>query len=148
MTDTRAHKGAGERVQSGNPAEGPGRAVTARPSVVVFLAVVAFLVAVAAVVAVRQLGDDGDRHTLVLAASELEYSSSVLEGRSGEVAVAFANTDAVTHTFTIPALGVDLVVGAGEAATATFRAGPGTYRFVCTVPGHDGPGMRGELRLR
>lgn len=84
----------------------------------------------------------------MLAASGLEYSDRVLEGRGGDVTVAFANTDAVPHTFTVPSLGVDLIVGSGEAGTATFRAPAGTYRFVCTVPGHDGAGMQGELRLR
>lgn len=151
MTAAKLHGAAAAPLRGAGGVEGrdgAGRLARARPAVLVALAVVAFVVAVALVLGIQGARDASDDGSLVLAARNLEYSARVLEGRSGEVNVAFANTDAVTHTFTVPALGVDLVVASGEAGTTTFRAGPGTYRFVCTVPGHDGPGMRGELRLQ
>ena len=38
----------------------------------------------------------------------------------------------------------------GPGKTATLRFGdlaPGTYRFICTVPGHAALGMRGTLTV-
>lgn len=126
------------------------RAATARRSVLVAVVVAAAVscVAFVSIVAFRALRPEGDPHRVVLAAGGNEYSARLLHARHGDLEVTFANTDAVTHTFTVPELGVDLVVASGEAGTASFRARPGTYRYLCTVPGHDGPGMRGELRVR
>lgn len=108
----------------------------------------ALALAAALAVAVPRLTGGSAPNRVLLAASGMEYSARVLEARPGEVEVTFANTDAVAHTFTVPDLGVDLEVASGEAGTAVFSAPHGTYRYVCTVPGHDGPGMRGELRVR
>lgn len=108
----------------------------------------AFVLAAALAVAASRLTRQSGANRVLLAASGMEYSARVLEARSGEVEMTFANTDAVPHTFTVPDLGVDLEVASGEARTAVFSVRHGTYRYVCTVPGHDGPGMRGELWVR
>ncbi len=89
----------------------------------------------------------GSTHEVLVAVSNLTYSTRDIRVESGQVTVSLANTDAVSHTFTITTLGVDLEVGPGEASRVTFDARPGQYSFVCTIPGHDTPGMRGVLRV-
>jgi plastocyanin len=89
----------------------------------------------------------GSPDRLMVATADFAFSPLELRAGPGPIEVTLTNTDAVTHTFTIPSLGVDLVVASGEADTSTFEARPGRYRFICTVPGHDVPGMRGVLTV-
>lgn len=89
-------------------------------------------------------GGSADRE-LLLGVSDLTYSSRSLRAQAGEIHLAFANTDAVPHTFTIEDLDVEVEAGGGEAARLTFTAEPGTYDFICTIPGHDTASMRGVL---
>lgn len=78
----------------------------------------------------------------------LRYQPDEIAVRPGRVEVELHNDDAVTHTFTIPSLGVDVAVGAGESATAVFDARYGSHEIVCTIPGHLEGGMRAQLRVR
>ncbi len=84
---------------------------------------------------------------LVLGMSDLAYSTSTLSAEAGEIQISLANTDAVSHTFTVPRLRVDVEIGSGEARRTTFNAEPGTYNYICTIPGHDTPEMRGVLTV-
>lgn len=47
------------------------------------------------------------------------------------------NRDGIRHTFTIPELGIDVEVPAFKARRVSIEAGPGSYRVICTVPGHE-----------
>jgi plastocyanin len=47
------------------------------------------------------------------------------------------NRDGIRHTFTIPELGVDVEVPAFKTRRVSIDAGPGSYRVICTVPGHE-----------
>jgi plastocyanin len=40
------------------------------------------------------------------------------------------------------------VTGPGEAATRTLPLGPGRYRMICSLEGHEALGMRATLRVR
>jgi uncharacterized cupredoxin-like copper-binding protein len=80
-----------------------------------------------------------------------------------EVTVTFNNVGVLEHTWTLIPPGLDPliaseadmlgtagsgVLGAGESATFTFTAPePGSYTFVCTVPGHAAGGMVGTLTV-
>ncbi len=56
------------------------------------------------------------------------------------------NTGAVPHDFSVPDLGISVVVPPGETVTTGVPAQPiGTYDTVCTVPGHASIGMVGTL---
>lgn len=76
-----------------------------------------------------------------------EWAPKALEAQAGEVTVFVANSDAARHTFTIRELGVTIDVPANHAARVRFEAPVGTYRFECTVDGHDHVGIRGTLFL-
>lgn len=66
---------------------------------------------------------------------------------SGEaVNLTVTNRGAAPHDFTIPDLGIRVVVAPGQTETVGFSASvPGTYDTLCTVPGHAGAGMIGTL---
>jgi plastocyanin len=77
----------------------------------------------------------------------LAYVPDSLEARGGKVTVAVRNRDLFWHTFTIPALKVDVRAPVGRLRPATFEAKPGTYSFYCRIPGHATLGMRGTLTV-
>lgn len=64
------------------------------------------------------------------------FSTDALTATSRTVTVAVTNHDLFWHTFTIGALGVDLRVPVGDEKSVTFTAAPGTYQYICGVPGH------------
>ena len=79
---------------------------------------------------------------------DLRFSPEELEVKAGEdVTIVFTAAD-VTHDFTVE--GTDVHVGAegGQTAKGGLRIDePGTYTYVCTVPGHEQAGMRGTLKV-
>jgi plastocyanin len=81
-------------------------------------------------------------------AKHVKFSSTKLEVAAGRATVSFANDDLFWHTFTIRELGVDLRVPVRAERTVAFNARPGTYEFVCAIPGHAQAGMKGTLIVR
>jgi plastocyanin len=81
----------------------------------------------------------------------LKFDKSSLTAKAGKVTIAFTNKAPLGHNFTI-----ESPSGAKVAATPTFNGGtktvtatlkPGTYTFLCTVPGHAMAGMKGTLKV-
>jgi plastocyanin len=85
---------------------------------------------------------------LTLQAAGAAFSATSLAASPGRVTVSLANHDLFWHTFTIESIGVNLDVPVGGTRSVTFTATPGTYKFTCTVPGHEAAGMRGTLTVR
>jgi plastocyanin len=81
----------------------------------------------------------------------LNFDKSSLTAKAGKVTVAFTNKAPVAHNFTIESSsGTKLAAtptfnGAVKTVTATLK--PGTYTFLCTVPGHAAAGMKGTLTV-
>lgn len=80
-------------------------------------------------------------------ADEFSFSPDVIEVRAGEtVNVVLVNAGALPHDLTVPAVGFSLAVAPGATAEAALTApAPGTYPFLCSVPGHREAGMVGVL---
>jgi plastocyanin len=76
-------------------------------------------------------------------AEKVEFGPDTLTVSSGEAGVWVDNKDGIYHTFTVEALGFDLEIPALKSRRIDFVAAPGTYEFVCTVPGHES--MTGTL---
>ena len=100
-------------------------------------------------------GDDAtptpEPTALVVSASAAEgggwtYDPSELTIPSeGSTTISLVNTDIVEHDMTIDELDFQIAVAIGETAEGTLTdVPPGTYRFYCTVPGHEVNGMVGE----
>jgi plastocyanin len=79
--------------------------------------------------------------------SGARFSTDALSATGPTVTVAVTNHDLFWHTFTIGELGVDLRVPVGDEKTVTFHAPPGTYAYICGIPGH-ASFMRGVLTVR
>ncbi|HEX5526118.1 MAG TPA: plastocyanin/azurin family copper-binding protein [Solirubrobacterales bacterium] len=91
--------------------------------------------------------------TLHLEASEtaLEFDTTELEAEAGEVTIDFKNPSAIAHNVVIEQSGKELAgfepIAEGEKSeTADLK--PGTYTFLCTVPGHAAAGMEGTLVVK
>lgn len=80
--------------------------------------------------------------------AEFEFSTDEIILEVGEeVTIAFHNTGNVAHNLAIPELGVTTeTIQGGRSTSVTFTPEKsGTYRFICSVPGHAQAGMRGDV---
>jgi plastocyanin len=70
--------------------------------------------------------------------------------KPGPVTISMPNQSPIQHNISIqgPVNGKGAIVGHG--ATSTFKATlkPGTYTFLCDVPGHAAAGMKGTLTVK
>jgi plastocyanin len=69
---------------------------------------------------------------------------------AGKVTIAMPNQAPIQHDIAItgPVKGKGPVVGTGGTSTFTATLKPGTYEFLCTVPGHAAAGMKGTLTVK
>lgn len=95
----------------------------------------------------------GASTTLQLEASStaLEFDTTSLEAKAGKVTIDFTNPSAIAHNVVIEQEGKELagfepIAEGKESETAELD--PGTYTFLCTVPGHAAAGMEGTLVVK
>lgn len=81
--------------------------------------------------------------------SSFKFDPKSLEFNSGDnVAFQLLATD-IYHDFTVPELGIKWGLDRGQQKVEFFTfTQPGTFELVCTVPGHEGAGMVGEIIVR
>jgi plastocyanin len=83
---------------------------------------------------------------LRISARNVKFSTDRLSVHAGDIGVVFTNEDLFWHTFTVGKLDVNLrVATSGRGRTVMKDVAPGTYTFVCAIPGHEQAGMKGEL---
>jgi plastocyanin len=89
-------------------------------------------------------GGGGGSSTAVVVAQALQFVNKSVTARAGDVTLVLQNKDLlVAHDIRVDGFpGSAQCTGVCETST-TFRAGPGTYRFVCTIH----PDMIGTLTL-
>ena len=83
----------------------------------------------------------------------LSFASTKATAKPGSVEFAMPNESSVQHNIALrdeggEILGEGEVVGQGGTSTFTANLKPGTFTFVCTVPGHEEGGMKGELTVK
>jgi len=95
----------------------------------------------------------GPGGTLQLAAdpSAIAYDTTSLATKPGKVTIDFSNPSAIEHDVAIERDGEEvakseLVTEADASVSAELE--PGTYTFLCTVPGHAAAGMEGTLVVK
>ncbi len=95
----------------------------------------------------------GPGGTLKLAASAtgLAFDKKSLESKPGKVTIDFRNPAAIEHDVAIEKDGK--VIASSEtisegSTSVSADLKPGTYTFLCTVPGHAEAGMEGTLTVR
>jgi plastocyanin len=83
--------------------------------------------------------------------TDLAFDTTELESKSGQVTIDFKNPSAIPHNVAIEKDGKELgstqTFAEGEEAVTADLA-PGTYTFLCTVPGHAEAGMEGTLVVK
>ena len=91
--------------------------------------------------------------TLKLAAdpSALAFDTTELTASAGKVTIDFDNPSAIPHNVVIEEDGEELagfepITESKETVSADLE--PGTYTFLCTVPGHAQAGMEGTLVVK
>jgi plastocyanin len=94
----------------------------------------------------------GSSSTIQLAAdpSAIAYDTASLTAKAGEVTIDFSNPAPVGHDVAIEKDGeeiaaTEVITDANASVKADLE--PGTYTFLCTVPGHAEAGMEGTLTV-
>lgn len=105
---------------------------------------------------VEQTGEEGEKAagaTLQVEAdaTALAFDTTKLEAQAGEVTIDFKNPSAIPHNVVIEEDGEELagfepIAEGEESVSADLK--PGTYTFLCTVPGHAAAGMEGTLVVK
>lgn len=95
----------------------------------------------------------GPGGTLELAAdpTQIAFDKSTLSSKPGKVTIDFTNPATLEHDVAIEQDGKEIAVsetiGKGKTSVSADLA-PGTYTFLCTVPGHAEAGMEGTLTVK
>ena len=95
----------------------------------------------------------GPGGTLNLAASptQLAFNTKSLSSKPGKVTIDFSNPSMLEHDVAIEQNGkqiaVSQLIASGKTSVSADLA-PGTYTFLCTVPGHAEAGMEGTLTVK
>jgi plastocyanin len=78
---------------------------------------------------------------------QLLFTASKATAPAGKVTINFANTSGVDHNIAIVGKGKTPITPNGKGSfTATYA--PGTYTYICEVPGHAQAGMKGTLTVK
>lgn len=91
--------------------------------------------------------------TLQLSASptEIAFDTTELSAKSGKVKIDFDNPAPLEHDVAIEqggkVIAKSALIAEGKTSVSADLA-PGTYTFLCTVPGHAEAGMEGTLTVR
>lgn len=95
----------------------------------------------------------GPGGTLKLAAdpTQIAFDTTTLTSKPGKVTIDFDNPATLEHDVAIEQGGKQIAVsetiGKGKTSVTADLA-PGTYTFLCTVPGHAEAGMEGTLTIK
>lgn len=100
-----------------------------------------------------QSAAEGPGGTLQLAADQIQlaFDKTQLTSKPGKVTIDLTNPSPLEHDVAIEKgseeiAGSDLVAEGKTSVTADLA--PGSYTFLCTVPGHAEAGMEGTLTVR
>lgn len=81
----------------------------------------------------------------IVGQDDLRWDVEQLTAPAGELTFELVCEDAVNHNIVIDELDEEIAFcSPGETVTGSIELQPGTYTYVCTIPGHEST-MRGEL---
>jgi len=121
-----------------------------RSSLAARLTVVAAPVVAAAALAVPALAAVSHAATVpvvTVTATEFHFKLSRASAPRGTVIFKLVNKGATAHNFKIAGHATKLV-SPGGTATLSLKLAKGSYKYVCTVPGHAAAGMKGTFTVR
>jgi Cu+-exporting ATPase len=130
------------------PTRGGGVGALRRGRYLVVIAAASLLVAGTVMAADRAI--DSSATQLAVTAGDARFEPADVTVTASRFAVlTFTNEDSVFHDWSVEGLAnVDVPARPGQTARLRFLVDePGTYRIVCTVPGHAEAGMTGTLTV-
>lgn len=77
---------------------------------------------------------------------DVRFTPSAVDAAAGSE-LRVRNRDLFWHTFTIKGEGINARVPTGATRIVRIGLPPGTYEFVCAIPGHEQAGMTGTLTV-
>jgi plastocyanin len=83
--------------------------------------------------------------------TQIAFDTTTLTSKPGKVTIDFDNPSALEHDVAIEQDGKQIAVSetiAKGKTSVTADLEPGTYTFLCTIPGHAEAGMEGTLTVR
>jgi plastocyanin len=83
--------------------------------------------------------------------TQLAFDKKTLTSKPGPVTVIFTNPAPIAHNFAVEESGKLLgqtPLITSSTASKTIDLAPGSYTFLCTVPGHAQAGMQGTLTVK
>jgi len=88
--------------------------------------------------------------TVEVVGKEFKFKPDTIELEAGEtLVIEFKNQGALSHNLTFKKLDADTgTIQTDGTETIRVQPEPGTYTFVCTVPGHEAAGMTGTLKVK
>jgi plastocyanin len=93
----------------------------------------------------------GETLDLAASATQLAFDKKELTSKSGKVTIDFENPAVIEHDVAIEQNGKLIaktpLISEGKASVSA-ELKPGTYTFICTVPGHAEAGMEGTLTVK
>ncbi len=95
----------------------------------------------------------GPGGTLQLAAdpTQIAFDTTTLTSKPGKVTIDFNNPSALEHDVAIEQNGEQIAISetiAKGKTSVSADLAPGTYTFLCTIPGHAEAGMEGTLTVK
>jgi uncharacterized cupredoxin-like copper-binding protein len=94
---------------------------------------------------------DESSMTVNIVISDFKFSFDPPTAQAGTITFVVANTGAAPHDFAITVAGNQhktSLLQSGARESLTVKLQPGTYNYICRVPGHDMLGMRGVFRVK
>jgi plastocyanin len=118
-----------------------------RSSLAARLTALAVVVLAAAAVAVPAFARSHAALTtrVTVSATEFKFKLSRTSAPHGKVIFKLVNKGATAHNFKIAGHKTKLV-DPGSSTTLTVTLAKGSYKYLCTVPGHAAAGMKGTFR--
>jgi plastocyanin len=106
--------------------------------------------------------------SVAIAAREFAFDRSTIQAKPGKLTITMKNSGKFPHELVLlktgaaadalkvsggkvsekAAVGEISETGSGASKSATFHLKPGSYVYVCNIPGHYADGMRGTLTVR
>ena len=83
--------------------------------------------------------------TVKVKATDFHFALSTKTARHGIVIFKLTNRGATRHDFKIAGKKTSLI-GPGKSATVKVTLRKGSFKYLCTVPGHAALGMKGTFR--
>lgn len=96
-------------------------------------------------------GGGGDKPTSALSITAKEFAfdpSEITASADSAFTVELSNAGTIEHDFAIVGSETNKVhVVAGASGSGSFTLPAGSYKFFCSIPGHEAAGMVGTLKV-